>query len=236
MSESRIMLTENEVPVGSKVHIYLPGSDAPEKEKGDPIVFLKLYGGVPTRAKLYQVLGDNLGGGYEQFKEEVLFSPNEVYSPQHAPLGWRYAVFSKGKRMIHKFMGFEHPYEALKDENEILVSCHFPFQESSAAGIPAFESKLEKYQKISDDELVNSYESHLKNISTLKDWGEEQFKSDISKLQHEADVILEAFSRRHREPTCVGVLVNFLEHFGKEYLTEISDDVELVRVGGIKTL
>lgn len=58
-----------------------------------------MFGGVPARVKLYHMVDDMPVAGFEGFREDITFSPAEVYSPQDAPVGQDYAVYLHGERV-----------------------------------------------------------------------------------------------------------------------------------------
>lgn len=107
---SALLLTMEEVPMGSLVYVCDPHTSMPAEdsdgEKLPPLV--KLAGGIPLRAKLYPVdqihrtsRGSIMANGFDSAKPEVVFTPVEVYATADAPAETEYAVFLPSGRMLH---------------------------------------------------------------------------------------------------------------------------------------
>jgi hypothetical protein len=103
-----IVLTAEEVPVGSTVYICGHGTTEPvENDKGRLGPVMKLVGGVSSmHAQFYPVEemhrgpgGSLSANGYSDVPETTRFTPSEAYFPADSPLETEYAVFVGGKRM-----------------------------------------------------------------------------------------------------------------------------------------
>ena len=155
-----LMLAEEQVPLGAKVNVHLPGQKGPDKIEGKPVVFLVLQGGIEQNKRFYpldEIKTDGkdfiLASGMAGWHKDVRFSPVAAYTPKDALVGGRYAVFLDGERMK---WGDYHLLEVMKTrEGDNVLSIVLPFGPSNLAGIPAHEHQLK--QRLGDvprDELV----------------------------------------------------------------------------------
>ncbi|MFA4819037.1 MAG: hypothetical protein WC621_04285 [Patescibacteria group bacterium] len=149
MAENKLFLTEQEVPVGATVVVYLEGKNEPEEvEPGKSMAFRVLYSGVPTRKKFHPVelielpvlgedhpdkdflleLGLKIGTALclkatalaGCFKPNVRFSPLQTFTTNNIPPNTLFAVFVDNKRM--KYKTGEHFVELKSDKNGRLIS------------------------------------------------------------------------------------------------------------------
>ncbi len=102
----QIILTKNQVPVGTVVFPCLLGDDTLKTDA--PLILL--LGGVPTRIKWYPCDDDGrvVSGGFEfdGMKEEVRYVPARCYSCQEAPTGEMLAVFVSGEHIKYDTYDF----------------------------------------------------------------------------------------------------------------------------------
>ncbi len=120
MNAQCLLLREDQIPAGAKVQVVKDGTTEPITDaQGVPLPPLTcMYGGVPTRRKLYSltelqakstqlksgagVKYNHMSAGLEGFKPEVRFRPVEVFSVQDAPTGRKFAVFVDGEWITYK--------------------------------------------------------------------------------------------------------------------------------------
>jgi len=216
---AQLFFSADEVPVGIRTNLFLPGNDSPETHEGSPVVFRVLYGGIPMRKKIY-LDGTISGFGIDGATEGVRFSPEEVYSAENAPTGKRYLPFVNGRR-VQSDAKNPHPAEVVKYNNDVFYfSCCFPFQQLDVTGIPAYEEEARLYSHLSDEALVGFSKNPYRGLSVF---------APLTTAEFRGTTALEILARRHREKDDVG-LVELLEQIGNKYLTvcELPADALLV--------
>lgn len=223
-----LVWTAQQVPLGATVLFIPSGSDEPVLIDGMPVPLRMLYGGVPTRAKLYALPIEKLAKGairatsvdLSGFKEDDRFSPAHTYTPESAHVDGKYAVFDGQKRMLDerlKSVG-AIPLEVAKAKNGLLyASSAFPFEGHQLSGNPAFEASL-PFKDISDDRLVERINSSLQRIPILRqnEWG----KTDLSGAEFDLTKLVEMLARRHRSTP--SDFVTTFSAFGVSYLRQAS--------------
>ena len=232
----RIMLSEKEVPLGARVHLYMSGSDVPEQMDGQPIVLRARLGGAPHRKKLYHMEGDRYVAGLEGFLEDIRFSPEQVYSPQDAPIGGKYAVFQDGKRLSKEYIeGHSIPYQVVKGhEGELVFSNTFPFQ-PLVAGAPVFEMDMLRFKDISEEELIRMLKSYEDRRALYQRHGlDKSFSSQVKQEEYQNDLVVEAIARKYRikSPADIIRVLKSAGNVGTQHLHEVSlsSEAQLVRV------
>ena len=112
MQAGLLLLTMQEVPMGSTVYVVDPKTGRPA-EDGDGLLppLIKMVGGVSIRAKLYPVNQIHSNGrsvtasGFDSVDPAARFTPVEIFTPDTAPVDTSFAAFLDGQQLS---------YEALK--------------------------------------------------------------------------------------------------------------------------
>ncbi|MFH1053609.1 MAG: hypothetical protein V1740_04310 [Candidatus Woesearchaeota archaeon] len=238
VQQARLILSEKEVPINAKVHLYMGDLKTPEKEDGEPMVFIARIGGIPPHKKLYHIKDGQIIAGLEGFVESADFSPFEVYTAEDAPANNEYAVFQNESRRIiqHYHDDNKYPQKVTKGNDELVYdSTFFPF-ESSLGGIPMFEAQLRMYDSADDAKLKKRVMSYSQQIRDCQEMAQDKRYSGVVKLsdkgiqEAEAKIfeILEVLSRRHsRNP---GELIEILQELKSPYLrqADLEPDCQLV--------
>ena len=234
---SELLLKQDEVPMGARVHVYLPGEGKPH---GDPDVFQVLSGGVPQRRKFYPFpegvqVSENyvLSMGIEGWIDTVRFSPTQVYTPEIAPVGGKYAVFENGQRMRRELRSGDYLLLQVAKgyQGEFILSNVFPFEELQM--VPA-DDGLRRLDRLPNQRLIDllrglnarrdmycgvKIDSSLKDLFAQDDW--------------QSELIVETLVRKHRDSPAD--LIRFMKDIGpagNRYLQEqqLSSNAQLVRV------
>ena len=209
MAAQNLRLVSKDIPIAVNAHLFLPGSDLPEPYEGSPMVFRALYGGVPIRRKVYHMKGNVPAAGFEVdgFKEGIIFSPAELYTPQEAPSGRRYVPFVNGQRLVHGERLHEAEVtklEITKPDAEFFYSCSFPF---AGQYFPPFvgEFQLRNFLDMPDADIVlalRNMDRTTNETRALRDRGVfgrgDYFQSEINKVNEDAQLAIESLARRHR--------------------------------------
>lgn len=98
-----LLLKRGQIHVGMTVAMVLKGKNLPElDEKGKPLLFKILAGGVPIRVKFYPIEEGKISSGYDNVKPEMQFMPIHVFSPEEAPVDTDFVVLINGERQNYE--------------------------------------------------------------------------------------------------------------------------------------
>ena len=224
---TQLFLTEQEVPLGSKVHIYLPESQSADEFNGEKVVFQTLLSTRLTK-RFYEVPsgiqqvadGVILAQGMEGFVEGVLFSPVEVHSVESAVVNKRYAVFIDGKAAITEFRDSKasHKCEVVKGyDSEFALSFLYPFVQPVYNGAFDYQVKIYSYDS---DTLVSKLRESQEQIALLRDKSR-NLPSFLSKVENEQVYLLEALARHYRQDSLSDLIrtVKSIDGLAEKYLS-----------------
>ncbi|MBI2545503.1 MAG: hypothetical protein HYW22_02850 [Candidatus Aenigmarchaeota archaeon] len=176
MPRPSIMLAEQELPLGVRVHAYQHGNDEPLQTlpNGKPFVLIKLFGEPPIKGKrLYHIEDDHVRVGFEGFSDGVRFSPVSVYSVQDAPAGDVYFAFTNGAKAVHdRGHSNIHDYNVVKsDDGKFYEACDVPMKFISYGRVdPELKERpLPKgLDETPDSKLIDLYNKVAKIPDTTK--------------------------------------------------------------------
>jgi len=160
--QATLRLKEEQVPLGTRVHVWRYGAEEPDIIDGSPVIFRRLVGGVPQRPKMYLLRDGSAICGYEGLSIEgvegdVTFSPAESYSPSDAPVGRRYAVLKEDGREV--MIGDETkrwPLKVTRGEDGVVYVYLFPIETHSLMYQPSFAHEVRMIGEIEDDRLLEA--------------------------------------------------------------------------------